>query len=216
MGERMGSDGNLTGTTWEVPPGRRFWSSFGRSQVPMCLVNRDRLVVARTDAACDLFGSSREESAGTDAGRQITDADPALGDKLWHELLGSNVLYAETVVAHPDGRLRRVSYAGHGTKIDGLWHALMVVLSVRLEPGGDQLVGADKVRAPHRSEATLTRREQDVIRLAAEGADSRQIAAELCMSQATVRTHVANAMANTDGHTRAQLVAIALAEEFVQ
>jgi PAS domain S-box-containing protein len=211
----MGSDCNLAETTWDVVSRRPFWSSFEHSQVPMCLVNRDRVVVASTDAACELFGSGREQAVGTLAGRQITDEDPALGDKLWRQLLSSNELYAETVVMHPDGTLRRVCYAGHGTTIEGLWHALMVVLSVRLEPGGEELIGADEGRAPHRSESTLTPRERDVIRLAATGANSRQIAAELHLSQATVRTHVANAMAKTNAHTRAQLVAIALGERFL-
>ena len=64
--------------------------------------------------------------------------------ELWQRLIGTNELYAETIVAHPDGRPLRVSYAGHGTTIDGCWHALMVMLSVRVEPGGAELIKADK------------------------------------------------------------------------
>ena len=182
----------------------------------MCLVDRDRRVVASTDAACELFGSSREEAVGADAGRRIADDDPVLGDKLWHQLLSADELYAETVVAHPDARLRRVSYAGHGVTIDGVWHALMVVLSVRLEPDGDELIGAGRVRSRNGAESVLTPREREVIRLAADGGNSRQIAAELCVSPAMVRTHVANAMAKTNAHTRAQLVAIVLGDGFIE
>src|SRR5260221_5836005 len=101
LGERMGTQSNLTGTSWDVLSRRPFWSSFEHSQVPMCLVARDRRVVASTDAACELFGTSREAAVGSDAGRQITDDDPVLGDKLWLQLLSANELYAETVEMHP-------------------------------------------------------------------------------------------------------------------
>jgi PAS domain S-box-containing protein len=181
----------------------------------MCLVDGDRLVVASTDAACELFGTSREEAIGTEAGRQIMDEDPALADKLWQQLLSTNELYAETLVTHADGRALRVSYAGHGTTIDGRWHALMVVLSVRFEPDGEELISIDNGAAQHDLESTLTPREREVIRLVAQGANSRQIAAELYLSPSTVRSHVRNAMVKTQAHTRAQLVAIVLGDGFI-
>lgn len=207
---------NAVGTTWDVLSRRPFWSSFEDSQVPMCLVDRERLVVASTNAACDLFGTSREQATGTDAGRHIIGRDTALGDKLWQQLLRTNELYAETLVTHADGRPLRVSYAGHGTTIDGRWHALMVVLSARSEPDGEELIRTDKGGSPSDLESTLTPRERDVIRLLAQGANSRQIAAELYLSPATVRSHVRNAMVKTQAHTRAQLVAIVLGDGFIE
>lgn len=206
---------NSAGTTWDVVSRRPFWSSFEDSKVPMCLVDGDRLVVASTDAACELFGANREDAIGTDAGRQIMDEDPTLADKLWQQLLSTNELYAETLVAHSDGRALRVSYAGHGTTIDGRWHALMVVLSVRFEPDGEELISTGNGAAPHDLESTLTPREREVIRLVAQGANSRQIADELFLSPATIRTHVRNAMVKTRAHTRAQLVAIVLGDGFI-
>jgi PAS domain S-box-containing protein len=202
-------------TTWDVLSRRPFWSSFEDSKVPMCLVDGDRLVVASTEAACELFGTSREEAIGTDAGRQIMDEDPALGDKLWQQLRSTNELYAETLVTHADGRALRVSYAGHGTTIDGRWHALMVVQSVRFEPDGEELISTDKGASPHDLESTLTPREREVIRLVARGATTRHVAAELYLSPATVRSHVRNAMVKTQAHTRAQLVAIVLGDGFI-
>jgi PAS domain S-box-containing protein len=207
---------NPAGTTWNVLSRRPFWSSFEDSQVPMCLVDEDRRVVASSDAAYGLFGTSREEAIGTYAGRQILDEDPGLGDKLWRELLSTNELFAETLVAHADGRPMRVSYAGHGTTIDGRWHALMVVLSVRFEPDGEELIGTDKGASRDGPQSTLTPRERDVIRRVAQGANTRQIADELYLSPATVRTHVRNAMAKTRAHTRAQLVAIVLGDGFIE
>lgn len=215
MGAISLQSNNLAETTWDVLSRGPFWSSFEDSKVPMCLVDGDRLVVASTEAACELFGASREEAIGTDAGRQIMDADPALGDKLWQQLLSTNELYAETLVTHADGRALRVSYAGHGTTIDGRWHALMVMLSVRFEPDGEELIGTHEGASRHDLESTLTPRERDVIRLVARGANSRQIAAELYLAPSTVRSHVRNAMVKTQAHTRAQLVAIVLGDGFI-
>lgn len=206
---------NSAGTTWDVLSRRPFWSSFEDSKVPMCLVDSDRLVVASTEAAYELFGTSREEAIGTDAGRQIMDEDPALADKLWQQLMSTNELYAETLVTHADGRAVRVSYAGHGTTIDGRWHALMVVLSVRSEPDGEELISTDHGASARELDSTLTPREREVIRLVAQGATSRQIAAELHLSPTTVRSHVRNAMVKTQAHTRAQLVAIVLGDGFI-
>jgi DNA-binding CsgD family transcriptional regulator len=109
----------------------------------------------------------------------------------------------------------RVSYAGHGTTIDGRWHALMVMLSVRLEPNGVELIGTGDGGFPQDLDSTLTPREREVIRLVAQGATTGQIAVELYLSPATVRTHVRNAMVKTQARTRAHLVAIVLSDGFI-
>lgn len=182
----------------------------------MCLVDENRLVVASSDAAYRLFGTSREQSIGSFAGSQILDEAPELGDRLWEQLRGTNEVLAETLVAHPDGRALRVSYAGHGTTIDGYWHALVVVLSVRSEPDGEELLGPDTAASSTSRHSVLTGRERDVIRRVAQGANSREIANELCVSQATVRTHVRNAMLKTNARTRAHLVAMVLGDGFIE
>jgi len=57
----------------------------------------------------------------------------------------------------------------------------------------------------------LTARERAVITLIAMGLETQDIAEALHVSPATVRTHVRNSMAKLGAHTRAQLVALALA-----
>jgi DNA-binding NarL/FixJ family response regulator len=57
----------------------------------------------------------------------------------------------------------------------------------------------------------LTARERAVIALIAAGHETHDIAELLHVSPATVRTHVRNAMAKLGAHTRAQLVAVAMA-----
>lgn len=59
--------------------------------------------------------------------------------------------------------------------------------------------------------AKLTERERRIVDLIAGGLRTPDIAQRLYISPATVRTHVRNAMSKLKVHTRAQLVAVALA-----
>jgi DNA-binding NarL/FixJ family response regulator len=63
--------------------------------------------------------------------------------------------------------------------------------------------------ASHRDYATLTPREQEILRLLAEGHSPRTIAGRLCVSQKTVENHRANLMAKLDLHTTLDLVRFA-------
>ncbi len=75
------------------------------------------------------------------------------------------------------------------------------------------LAKSDPNRSPayrRPEDRVLSDREREVVTLIALGQKTDQIAEELSISTATVRTHVANAMSKLGAHTRAQLVAIAL------
>ena len=56
----------------------------------------------------------------------------------------------------------------------------------------------------------LTPREREMLMLLAEGLSGEQIAEQLTLSPATVRTHINNAMTKLGAHTRGQAIAIAL------
>jgi DNA-binding CsgD family transcriptional regulator len=174
----------------------------------MTLVDCDCRVVLINDAALGLVQRSRDEVVELSAGRPIVDEDPAL-DRKWRQLLQTNELAAEHVVAHRRGTPIRVSYAAHGTTVGGRWFALIVGTSARAEPDGSELIGKPEwLGAP----SALTAREREVVRRVALGGRTRQIAAELFLSSETVRSHIRNAMVKTNTHTRAQLVAIMLGE----
>ena len=62
----------------------------------------------------------------------------------------------------------------------------------------------------------LTEREREILTLIAKGMNNDDIAAELVISPATVKTHVARIMGKLDAHDRAQLVVLAYENGFVQ
>ncbi|MGW3965150.1 LuxR C-terminal-related transcriptional regulator [Amycolatopsis sp. NPDC005003] len=68
-------------------------------------------------------------------------------------------------------------------------------------------------RAPHRPpeppRIPLTDRELSVLRLVAQGCSNREVAAELGLSQSTIKTHVSRMLARLDLRSRTQLAAFA-------
>jgi RNA polymerase sigma factor (sigma-70 family) len=95
--------------------------------------------------------------------------------------------------------------------------------AVRVVAGGDALLSpfatgrliAEFVARPERRRvepsalAVLTEREREVLALVAAGRSNDEIAAELCISAATAKTHVSRAMAKLGARDRAQLVVVA-------
>lgn len=68
---------------------------------------------------------------------------------------------------------------------------------------------ADRKESMRAAVASLTDREREIMMLVARGLSNDEIAADLFISPATVKTHLARVMAKTDAHDRAQLVVLA-------
>lgn len=68
---------------------------------------------------------------------------------------------------------------------------------------------ADVTEARRAALTSLTDREREILVLVARGLSNDEIAEELFISPATVKTHLARVMAKTDAHDRAQLVVFA-------
>lgn len=62
---------------------------------------------------------------------------------------------------------------------------------------------------------SLTPRELDVLRLIAQGLDNKEIASRLCLSEKTVKTHVANIFQKLDVKSRTQAALLALEKGLV-
>src|SRR5262249_7769290 len=76
---------------------------------------------------------------------------------------------------------------------------IVVLRRVRGSRSGEGLDGAPV--------SALTDREQEIVEMIALGLSGPEIATELHLSHATVRTHVRNAMNKLGAHSRAHLVA---------
>jgi len=192
-----------------------FSSIFEHSRIPMALLDRDRRYVKVNDALIKFYEYPRSELVGTRADRMVVD-DSGKMDMRWEQLVRTNQLYGERVVEHANGSHLHVAYAAHATTLGDRWMALVVTLSARSHPGGPELIGIAPIELPVGAKLKLTAREREVVRLVALGSNTRHIAAELSLSQATVRSHVRNAMTKTGAHTRAHLVALVLADGLVQ
>jgi DNA-binding NarL/FixJ family response regulator len=96
-----------------------------------------------------------------------------------------------------------------------------LVAAVRLIAAGDALLAPARTRRLIESQvrpgpsgdggavATLTDREREVLVLMARGLDNAQIAIDLTVSEATVRTHVGHILAKLDARSRVQAVVVA-------
>jgi len=195
---------------------RGFWSIFEQSRIPMALVDRNRRYVSVNDAVIELYQYPRGEVLGRVAGHSAMDEEPATGDEQWEELVRTDELYGERVVAHANGTPMEVSYAAHATTVGDRWLALIVTLSARFTPDGSELLRPAVVGHRNGTQSKLTDREREVVRLVALGSSTRRIAADLGLSFETIRTHVRNAMAKTGAHTRAQLVALVLGDGLIE
>ena len=100
-----------------------------------------------------------------------------------------------------------VEYAGHPEVVTGQRLVLFVALRVA-RPG--RVLHADSPAPGPRPE--LSAREIDVVKLLALGYSGPEVAEELRIAHNTVHTHTRNAMTKMGARSRAQLVAMSLAE----
>lgn len=80
----------------------------------------------------------------------------------------------------------------------------------------DRFVSAARPGEPPRELATLTARELDVLKLLARGRSNKEIAADLYVSEGTVKTHVGRILTKLDLRDRTQAVVYAYQHRVVQ
>jgi len=202
-------DSNSNTAPQNERPDWLFSSIFDQSRIPMALLDRERRYVKVNDALINFYEYPRAELLGSVADSMVVDAGGI--DTRWEQLMRTNQLYGERVIAHANGSQLQVAYAAHSMTLGERWLALVVTLSARFQSGGPELIGAAPIERLRGAGSTLTAREREVVRLLALGSTTRQVAAGLSLSPETIRSHVRNAMAKTGARTRAQLVALMLA-----
>ena len=186
---------------WE----RLFRLVFERSSHPIVVVDDERRIVDANAAVSELWRGSRREIVGGSIVDSIDPSERADAADEWQAFLRSGEYAGERDLIRADGTKAHVEFAARSAVIGGRRLAVYVL------SGSDE---GDLNASGVARELPLTDREREVITLIALGKETDEIAAELHISRETVRSHVRNAMARLDVHTRAQLVAVTLCAEW--
>lgn len=101
-------------------------------------------------------------------------------------------------VVHPDELIRSIERARNGENL----FLPAIVSEVMRARSGRQRDAAERARVA----GTLTPRERDVLRLLAEGCDSKGIAGRLGLSVHTARDHVQSVLEKLEAHSRIEAV----------
>ena len=183
-----------------------FWAAFKRSRNPMALLDVHRCHVEVNGAYLALLGYPRDALIGRAIEGFVADGRH-ISQHAWRADLQKQQFTGVAELLCHDGRRVRVEFAGHPERVTG--QQLVLFVSMRTARGLRRLSHHD-ARPP--TTAPLTRRECQVIELIADGLSGTEIADELHISHATVRTHVLNSMKKVGARSRAQLVAKVMAE----
>lgn len=183
---------------------RRLKAVFERSVVPMAMVDSQRRYVDVNRSASLWFRRSREEMLGL-AVEDLAPADQVVSIvRDWARLLDAGCIAGRLRAAKPDGTSVETVYI---TVADVLPGRHVTVFAPADWPE-DELVPADD-DAPVYSNP-LTQREIEILALAADGANGPELADELGVSPATVKTHFKNVYLKLDVKSRAAAVAKAM------
>jgi DNA-binding NarL/FixJ family response regulator len=109
--------------------------------------------------------------------------------------------------ADPDELVRAVRVVADGGSLLSPSVTRRVIERFAMAPPGRAALGWS---APHPELDRLTDREREIVAWVATGRSNDEIAAELVVSPATVRTHVSRAMVKLGARDRAQLVVVAV------
>jgi PAS domain S-box-containing protein len=183
-----------------------FWQAFKQSRNPMVLLDERRCYVDVNGAYVRLVQHRRAELLGRPAHTFVRDS-PQFTVKQWREMLAQPHFTGSAELTHADGSRVTVDFAGHPEVVTG--QRLILVVALRIGRGGRRPAGSDET--PKRA-GSLSARERDVVQLLSRGATGPEIADELHVAHNTVRTHVRNAMTKLGARSRAQLVAMSLAD----
>ena len=187
-----------------------FWVAFNLSKNPMIVLQRDRVLAEANGAFLEAFGYTRARALGRKLDEFVAEDSRRRMKKDWWGLLRTGRLNGDRELIRGDGRHARVQFAAHREIVTGRDLILGVVLEL---DGRPMRCGKAPVDA---SPAALTGREREVVALVALGRRRREIADELFISDATVKTHLRNAMHKLDVHSQAQLVAVALTRGLIE
>jgi DNA-binding CsgD family transcriptional regulator len=178
---------------------------FASSAIPMVIVDNDRRYLAANRGARLLFRLSQDQLRR----RQIEDftAPEALAEleDRWHELMTHGALASDYDVRFPDGSRLTIVYCALANLLPGRH---LIVFAPANWPEDELGPLEDGSTSP--LPGPLSPREREVLSLVAAGADLQQVADELTISLATVRTHLGNVHRKLGARNRPHAVALAM------
>jgi DNA-binding CsgD family transcriptional regulator len=125
-------------------------------------------------------------------------------ERAWTRLLDAGYVAGLYRMAWPDGSCLDIDYCGLANALPGLH-----LLAFAPADWPDDELGAIEDNGSERA-TSLTPRETEVLALAANGLDSRELAHELVVSPTTIHTHFRNIFAKLEVRNRAGAVAAAM------
>src|SRR3954471_7819978 len=162
----------------------------------MLVLDGDAVYRDVNDAALRAMQRTRDDVVGQPLGFTTPEERHPQLSQVWESFRRDGHIVVSWELALPDGSPLQVDVVGTANTP---------------EPGSYLTVYVARPRAGGR----LSPREREVTRLLALGFSGEQIAGQLFLSPETVRTHIRNAMQHIGAQTRAQLVAVALADGLI-
>jgi DNA-binding CsgD family transcriptional regulator len=180
--------------------------AFERSQIPMLIVDNERRYTEANAPARLIFRMSLRELRQHRIDDLTAPADLPRLEHAWTELRERGAVSGRYFVTFTDASTLSVFFAA----LENVLPGQHLIVFMPADWPGDELEEMQPEVSLEADESALSPRQLDVLRLVALGANASEIAAELSISEATVRTHVKNVLQRLGAHNRAHAVAIAM------
>jgi DNA-binding CsgD family transcriptional regulator len=184
---------------------------FDRSMIPMVMVDNDRGYIQANRAARLLFRMSLAEMRS----RRIEDFTPREHlptlAVLWQQLMDRSWVATRYPVRFADGSRLEIDVCALANVLPGQHLIVFAPAGWPEDEIGQVLDGSSEALA-----GPLSPREREVLSLVATGADLQQVADELTISLATVRTHIGKAHRKLGARNRAHAVALAIQNGLIE
>jgi len=186
----------------------RLRAAFARSRHAMLLAADQRRRVIGNAAACDLLGIGREAVPWHTMDDFTPLSERSRLKQRWAEFLAGGEAEGRHQLYVPNRDPFPVEFGAIANVLPGRHLALFI-------PPDEEGIwaGEGEWRPQKRVDSgrlPLTKREREIMTLAAAGHQTGEIAQRLVLSPETIKSHVQNAMGKLGAHTRAHAVAIAL------
>ncbi|MDQ1741516.1 MAG: formate hydrogenlyase transcriptional activator [Pseudonocardiales bacterium] len=174
----------------------------------MLIADDQRRWVAGNAAACELLGIAQEAVSWHTMDDFTPLSERSRLKEQWAEFLSSGQAEGRYQLYVPDREPFPVEFGA----IANVLPARHLALFIPPDKGNGEDLAPDwrPLNAASAGRLALTKREREVMTLAASGGQSGDMAERLFLSPETIKSHMQNAMAKLGAHTRAHAVAIAL------